>query len=323
MNQLRARAALWSGSSVAELRARDPRFHQPPAELVALLVEQRAPLLEWLRSGIGPHPTDPPAGSSSDPPTDSSVELGAGLLLWFEQGHRFAEPDAAWRDRVMELYRDGAQDLVELLERFPDDELADGAAATFARHQERIARLLDTELGPRVQEVVSGHYAPALQLQALGLAPGTAEGPVLDLGCGPTGALVQSLRGAGIKALGIDRHGDAPGVIRGDWHEQDLGRAVWGTVVSHLAFSLHAWARQADEAAARRDQRTYLRILQSLKPGGRFAYVPSLPLLEDLLPEADFRVERLALPDPLLAAAAGTGSPGGLLQATHVIRLTG
>lgn len=312
MNQLRARAALWSGSTFGELRGRDPRFHQPPAELVTLLVEQREPLQQWLRAGGG-----------VDDPDGGSAALGAGLLRWFEERHQFLEPDAAWRDQVLELYRDGARDLAELLESFPDDELADGAAAVFARHQERIARLLDSELGPRVQEVVSGHYAPALQLQALGLVAGTAESPVLDLGCGPTGALVQSLRGAGIKALGIDRHGDAPGVIRGDWHELDLGRQVWGTVVSHLAFSLHAWARQADEAAARRDQRTYLRILQSLKPGGRFAYVPSLPVLEDLLPEADFRVERLALPDPLLAAAAGTGSAGGLLQATHVVRLTG
>lgn len=161
MNQLRARAALWSGSTFGELRGRDPRFHQPPAELVALLVEQREPLQQWLRSGGG-----------VDDPDGGTAALGAGLLRWFEERHQFLEPDAAWRDQVLDLYRDGARDLAELLESFPDDEIADGAAAVFARHQERIARLLDGELGPRVQEVVSGHYAPALQLQALGLVAG-------------------------------------------------------------------------------------------------------------------------------------------------------
>jgi SAM-dependent methyltransferase len=308
MNQLRTRAALWSGSTSDELRARDPRFHRPAPELVALLAANRASLLAWLRS---------PAGDARD----AEAELGAGLRRWFEEHHQFAEPDEGWRDRVVALYRAGGDDLAELLEGFSDEELADGAAAVLARHQERIAAMLDDELGPRVQEVVSGHYSPALQLQALGLAPGSAEGPVLDLGCGPTGALVQALRGVGVKALGIDRHGDAPGVIRGDWHQLDFGRAVWGTVVSHLAFSLHAWARQADEQAARRDARTYLRILQSLKRGGRFAYVPSLPAMERLLPPSDFRVERHALPPELLVAAGGAGHD--LLQATHVVRLTG
>ncbi|WP_320669699.1 hypothetical protein [Patulibacter defluvii] len=307
MNQLRARAALWSGSTFDELRARDPRFHRPAPELVALLARQRQPLLAWLRQDDG----------------DAATTLGAGLLEWFEAHHQFAQPDDGWRERVHRLYRAGADDLVELLEHLGDDELPDGAAAVFARHQERIAAMLDDELGPRVQEVVSGHYAPTLQLQALALAaPGAAEGPVLDLGCGPSGALVQVLRGAGVQALGIDRHGDAPGVIRGDWHRLELGRAVWGTVVSHLAFSLHAWARQADVHAARRDGRTYLRVLQSLKRGGRFAYVPSLPALERLLPANDFRVERHALPPELVVAASGAG-PHDLLQATHVVRLTG
>ncbi|HEY0138512.1 MAG TPA: hypothetical protein VGB85_30720, partial [Nannocystis sp.] len=107
-----------------------------------------------------------------------------------------------------------------------------------------------------------------------------------------------------------------------DWLRHDYGVERWGTIVSHLAFSLHLLHHHlAGRPAAFVYTELYMQILRSLRPGGVFAYAPGLPFLERLLPRGLYQCTRLtAPPGPgLRAAAADTGLQLG--HATQVRRL--
>ncbi len=172
---------------------------------------------------------------------------------------------------------------------------------------------------------VSADYSAETQLLALHLDPAQLPPPILDLGCGRTAALVAHLRAAGKEALGLERLTTAaPHVLVGDWLEHDLGVARWGTVLSHLGFSLHFLhhhLRGGREPA--RYARRYLAILRALRPGGCFCYVPGLPFIEQHLSQG-YRVKRY----PTLGPPAAPGDPPladdarvALGYAAHVTRL--
>jgi hypothetical protein len=115
--------------------------------------------------------------------------------------------------------------------------------------------------------------------------------PVLDVGCGSSALLVRHLRALGHDVIGIDR--DAPDdATRTDWITYDYGLVKWKTVLSHLGFSLHFLrAHHASETDARKYAETFLRITRSLTVGGLFAYAPSLPFFEGVLPKDRFVIE--------------------------------
>lgn len=172
-------------------------------------------------------------------------------------------------------------------------------------------------------------YSASLQRLALALpADGQLMGPALDLGCGASGALVQALRGAGVPAVGIDRQlaDDAPSYLQpASWLEFAFGDRVWGTITSHMAFSLHFLHHHyAAAAAAESYARAFMAIVRSLKPGGLFAFVPALPFFTALIPADQFVVAELELPAPLSQhpRRAGLAAPlaAALGRAAHVRR---
>ncbi len=149
-------------------------------------------------------------------------------------------------------------------------------------------------------ETVSHEYSPALQLKILGLDPERLSGPVLDVGCGAGAALVHHLRKAGLEATGIDRDVQSDVALKADWLVYGYGEKRWGTVISHLGFSLHFLNRHlSGSAEAERYARVYMAILRSLEVGGVFAYTPALPFIEEHLPKGMFRVEPVPLPAEL------------------------
>jgi hypothetical protein len=166
-------------------------------------------------------------------------------------------------------------------------------AAAVRIFKDELAAVVRAQLGPRPVEVVCGAYAPGLQLRVLGLAAEGLRGPVLDVGCGEAGALVESLRGHGVTAEGIDR-------LRGDdWLTFDYGVDRWGAVLSHHGLSLHFLhhhLRAGPTALAY--ARTYMAITRSLQVGGVFAYAPGLPFIEGMLP-GQLRCVRVPLPAEL------------------------
>jgi SAM-dependent methyltransferase len=179
----------------------------------------------------------------------------------------------------------------------------DGALVRRADEADRFVRdLCAANLGAAFVrgEPTSSEYSPELQLEVLGARPEDLAEPVLDLGCGPGAALVRHLRSRGRRAFGVDRAISATSpstfLTRADWLECRLGRGIWGTVLSHMAFSnhfLHHHLRPGGDAE--RYARRYMEVLRSLRPGGRFLYAPGLPFIESLLPRGEYLVEKTAV----------------------------
>jgi hypothetical protein len=194
-----------------------------------------------------------------------------------------------------------------------------------ARHRAELASFVRARLGPEPRDVVSAEYSPELQLRVLGLAIETLKAPVLDVGCGPQAALVRALRSSGLSARGLDRLAPTELGSRDDWLTFAYGTARWGTVLSHLGFSLHFLHHHL----ARRDSayayaRVYMAILRALAVGGRFVYTPGLPFVETLLEASTYRVHHVPFAaelrvDSLVAIEQQTGL--ALSHATHVERL--
>jgi SAM-dependent methyltransferase len=129
----------------------------------------------------------------------------------------------------------------------------------------------------------------------LGINPDSVTAPLLDLGCGEEAQLVHHLRRVGVAAFGLDAFAPegVPFLVRGDWLTAPLERRRWGTVVSHMAFSLHFFHHHlADHPVRAMYARRYMDILAALAPGGRFVYSPGLPFLEGLLPREQYRIRR-------------------------------
>jgi hypothetical protein len=184
-----------------------------------------------------------------------------------------------------------------------------------------LASILRESLGEARREVVASEYAPDLQLAVLGLKLSDVSSPVLDIGCGSSALLVRHLRALGHDVTGIDR--DAPAdATRADWLAFDYGNARWRTIVSHLGFSLHFQrAHRVGEAEARTYAETFLRIARGLVVGGTFAYAPSLPFFESVLPPGRFGIARTRVPGGETLASLREKSGLDLGEATQLTRL--
>jgi hypothetical protein len=182
-----------------------------------------------------------------------------------------------------------------------------------------LAAVFEEVLGPSPAEVPSATYSPDLQLAVLGLS--ALREPILDVGCGKDAALVKFLRARGQKADGIDLRAPAE-ATRASWLGFDYGAARWGTITSHLGFTLHFMHQEMKRSELAFDYaRAYMRIVKALAPGGTFAYIPGVPFIESMLPKA-LRVERVALAEGLVTdAVKSVQQATGLVldAATHVI----
>lgn len=184
-----------------------------------------------------------------------------------------------------------------------------------ARHTKRLQQWLQrthpffethyANAGAHLEPVVCAEYAAALQLNVLRLDPATLAGPVLDIGCGPQAGLVRLLRQQGISAYGVDRFIASPEAYlkTGDWLDFVLPAAYWGTIVSNLSFSNHFLHHHyRNSADCTRYAAKYMEILRALRPGGRYHYAPSLPMIEKYLSPEEFIVSTM----PVTAQFSGT-----------------
>jgi hypothetical protein len=238
----------------------------PGDELRDFLVERRREVAPMLRS-------------------DALAEaLAAWWVRWLRRKSQFAELDAR---TVADGYRRALAEVADVLARAGATEKV---AEILASHHRRVMGFI-ASLDP--PDTVSAEYSAALQLQVLGLSAETLAEPILDVGCGANASLVRALRDAGHDATGIDRDAPADVGVVADWLGFVFGEDRWGTVVSHLAFSLHFLHHHlAGRPLAFTYAKQYMAILRSLRAGGTFAYVPALPFIEDLLPTETYRIER-------------------------------
>jgi hypothetical protein len=172
--------------------------------------------------------------------------------------------------------------------------------------------------------VTAAVYSPELQLSILSLDANTMNEPILDVGCGADAALVRHLRAQKKDARGLDRECPPDAGVRGDWLTFEYGAARFGTITSHLGFSLHFVHQEMKRSdLAFEYARAYMRIVRALAPGGTFAYVPGLPFIETILPSAEFEVISKPLARELVTEnVARVQEATGLVldAATHVTK---
>ena len=317
-----AEAARRAPASLAELARPSPDLTSVPRPLAASRLAARAGLLPALDAALGP------PGPGAGPVADPVGHLAARTLRWLQSRSQFLALDDAALEALATLHRDALREGAAALGDAADDAaLAAALEPILARYLSGLWELVRRLERPgdaqaALREVVSAEYDPALQLRILGLdAAGLAE-PILDLGCGADARLVRWLRARGLAAVGIDRAAEpAEGILRADWLETPLVPGSLGTAISHLGFSLHFLhhhLRPGGEAA--RYARRYMEILRALRPGGRFAYAPGLPFVEEHLPPAAWRVERTPVPVPPPDLPGADALPW---YAARVVRLGG
>lgn len=149
----------------------------------------------------------------------------------------------------------------------------------------------------KVNPVACSEYTPKLQINILQIDIEHLIQPVLDIGCGSNGQLVNYLKNQGIEVCGIDRFKfTTSNLVTADWLEYDYGKEQWGTIVSNLGFSNHF-----NHHNLREDgnyiaySKTYMNILHSLKIGGFFHYAPDLPFIEKYIDNNQFDLRKYVI----------------------------
>jgi len=180
---------------------------------------------------------------------------------------------------------------------------------TLKSHLERLRLILSLyclshyrkslEENPLLQTVPSDEYSARFQLELLAINFSGLTEPILDIGCGTAGALVNFLRKNGYEAWGVDRLAPAgPYFLQSDWFEFEYTPETWGAIIAHQSLSTHFifnHLHNPDNAA--RFARLFMQIIASLKPGGEFHYAPGLPFFErHLVGMADYSIHRTPIP---------------------------
>ena len=137
----------------------------------------------------------------------------------------------------------------------------------------------------KVKPVACSEYSPDLQINVLKIDIAHLMQPVLDIGCGNQGHLVNYLKNQGIEVFGIDRFKFATSnLITIDWLEYDYGKEKWGTIVSNLGFSNHFNHHNLREDGNYIEYgKTYMNILN---------YAPDLPFIEKYLDNNQFNLRK-------------------------------
>lgn len=271
-----------SGETLRAVYELSPVFWNMEPELQALMTDRQQEIITILKSPVG---------------FETVLDVFVNSALEFSYAsNQFIHLDAGELQVFRDLYAAYLLKILALLEGSVEGtELRAALPGLLQEHflelRTNLEHFFDPELRHAVEKnviltpVVCAQYTPQFQLALLRLTPETLEQPVLDLGCGKQGALVQYLRAHGVEALGVDRLvEDLPGLRPADWMTARFSKAKWGTILSHMAFSHHfQFHHHYRYGRARTYARQYRALLDALKPGGSLVYTPGLPFIESLL----------------------------------------
>ncbi|MNU57086.1 hypothetical protein D3C71_461960 [compost metagenome] len=148
-----------------------------------------------------------------------------------------------------------------------------------------------------IKPVACSEYSAELQIKVLKIDIKTLMAPVLDIGCGRHGNMVNYLCNLGIDTHGIDRFSFSDSkFISSDWLEYNYGIEKWGTIVSNLGFSNHFKHHNLREDGNYIEYgKKYMDIIKSLNVGGRFHYAPDLPFIESYLDTIQYQIDKFEI----------------------------
>lgn len=204
-------------------------------------------------------------------------------LIFENQFLQFSEND---KEELKSIYKKFTGNLK--VSKFP------GLKQAVLEHSNNIKNFLISTNGKQIfekyaedkkEKIICEEYSPELQMRILGIKLEELEGPVLDIGCGFHGKLVAFFSEQGMNAYGFDRHVIKSEVLsQSDWHSFDYSKRKWGTIISHMAFTNHFNHHHLRvDGEPHIYAKTFMRILENLKTGGKFYYAPGMEFFERIL----------------------------------------
>lgn len=153
-------------------------------------------------------------------------------------------------------------------------------------------------------ETASSKYSPEFILEILDVKEEELKGKSLDIGCGKNGELVKYLAQKGVDSYGLDMEcEDTDRLEQEDWLLKDYLENTYDLITSNLTFTKHfneANQEEANDQECFEYAQSYMKILNSLKVGAKWHYVPSVTFIEELLPEDKFEVNNTFIDDSIM-----------------------
>lgn len=144
------------------------------------------------------------------------------------------------------------------------------------------------------KEETTSKYSPEFILEILDINENELKGKSLDLGCGKKGELVEYLASKGVDAYGMDMEcEDSDRLEQEDWLVKDYPEKEYDLITANLTFTKYfneANTEEQNDQECFEYAQAYMKILNSLKIGGKWHYVPAVTFIEELLPEDKFEV---------------------------------
>lgn len=150
----------------------------------------------------------------------------------------------------------------------------------------------------------SSKYSPEFILEILDVKAEELKGKSLDIGCGKNGELVNYLAQKGMDSHGLDMEcEDTDRLEQEDWLIKEYPENTYDLITSNLTFTKHfneANQEEANDQECFEYAQSYMKILNSLKVGAKWHYVPSVTFIEELLPEDKFEVNNTFIDDNIM-----------------------
>lgn len=144
------------------------------------------------------------------------------------------------------------------------------------------------------KEESTSKYSPEFILEILDVKDSELKGKSLDLGCGKKGELVEYLAAKGMDSYGMDMEcEDTDRLEQEDWLVKDYPEKEYDLITANLTFTKYfneANSEEQNDQECFEYAQAYMKILNSLKVGGKWHYVPAVTFIEELLPEDKFEV---------------------------------
>ena len=162
-------------------------------------------------------------------------------------------------------------------------------------HFTNVRNYINAYTSGEAQASATTEYSPEFVLSILDVEKSELNGKILDIGCGKNGALVKYLRNQNVEAYGIDMEcEDSEALEQEDWLIKEYPSDMYNVIISNLTFTKHfneANLEEQNNQECIEYAQAYMKILNSLKVGGKWHYVPAVTFIEELLPEDKFEVK--------------------------------
>lgn len=278
----------FSGTSLHDLSEPSDVFCNVHRSFLEFLVHNRDAVCTWLDEQL------------RDQTLQELMAFFSGnMIRYLHNRNQFLVLDADHTRDLNEVYHQFLRGFRTVLDKSENTlRLRFALQDVFASHQSNLEQfvrdLYPTSAQYELAEPVCNEYSPELQLAMLHITIDDLSEPILDVGCGSHGNLVNTLNQQGKIAFGIDRDAISGTFTKQvDWFDYHPAREAWGTIISHMALSNHFLHQHLNPAGnPEAYAHLYMSLLHALKPGGQFIYTPGLPFIEDLLPADQYTVDQ-------------------------------